>query len=494
MVAFNTIPGNLLVPFAYFEFNSGGSPYEGQSRLLLVGQKLAGGSATAGVPVGPVQSEREVAALAGVGSMLVEMYRYARLNAPYQPIWVLPIADPAGVAATWAYTVTAPGATGPGVMTVAGETVTIQVQSTDTATQIAAALVAAINAAGLVVTATNTAGVVTATARHVGALGNKILASVPALATGNVLVGKVTIAAGTTGTGVPSLTTPFANLGDDEFDWIASPYADAVSLDAARALLSDLSGRWSPSRQLYGHYITAEHGILSALVTLGNSRNDRHVSIIGSQPSPSAPWRWAAALGGVAAAHLTDAPELSRPLQTLELAGIQPPDDRSTWWAQPDRQALYVDGIAGARVTTDGRVLIDRIVTTEQVDTLGQPDATFRDIETMAQMMFVVRYFRIGIGQRHGRQALAADNPYGVAEITTPGDVTATLVHLYEELVALGVVERPDLFARFVQVERDPNNATRLNAYLPVDVVNQLRVFAGNVTAFLEYRFQSALP
>lgn len=151
MVAFNNIPGNLLVPFAYFEFNSGGSPYEGQSRLLLVGQKLASGSAAAGVPVGPVQSEREVAALAGIGSMLVEMYRYARMNAPFQPIWLLPLADPAGAAQTWTYTVTAPGVTGPGVMRVAGETVTIQVQVTDTATQVATALVAAINAAGLVV-------------------------------------------------------------------------------------------------------------------------------------------------------------------------------------------------------------------------------------------------------------------------------------------------------------------------------------------------------
>ena len=488
MVAFNNIPGNLLVPFAYFEFNSGGSPNEGQSRLLLVGQKLASGSAAAGVPVGPVQSEREVAALAGTGSMLVEMYRYARMNAPFQPIWLLPLADPAGAAQTWTYTVTAPGVTGPGVMNVAGETVTIQVQATDTATQAAVALVAAINAAGLVVTATNAAGVVTVTARHVGALGSKILSSVPALATGNVLVGKVAIAAATAGTGVPSLVTPFANLGDDAFDWIASPYADATSLDAARALLSDVSGRWSPSRQIYGHYITAEHGILSALVTLGDSRNDRHVSIVGSQASPSAPWRWAAALGGVAASHLTDAPELSRPLQTLELAGIAPPEDRSTWWAQPDRQALYIDGISAAKVTSDGRVIVDRIVTTEQVNTLGQPDATFRDIETLAQMMFTGRYFRTGIGQRHGRQALADDNPYGLAEITTPGDVTATLVHLYEEMVALGVLEKSSLFARFVMVERDPNNATRLNAYLPVDVVNQLRVFAGNVTAFLEYR------
>lgn len=488
MVAFNNIPGNLLVPFAYFEFNSGGSPYEGQARLLLIGQKLAAGTAPAGVPYGPVQSEREVAGLAGLNSMLVEMYRYARRNAPFQPIWILPLADPSGAAASGTITITAPAVTGPGVMRIAGELVFIQTNASDTATQVAAALVSAINAAGLVVTAANTAGVVTVTSRHVGALGNKIVLSVPPLSTGNMLVGKAAIVAMASGSGVPALTTPLANLGDDEFDWIASPYADATSLDSVRSFLSDTSGRWSPSKQLYGHYITAEQGNLSALVTLGNSRNDRHVSIDGSQSGPSAPWRRAAAIGGQAAQHLTDAPELSRPLQTLELDGILPPEDRSTWWTQPDRQALYVDGMSGTKVTIDGRVIIDRIVTTEQVDILGQPDATFRDIETMGQMMFIGRYFRTGVGQRHGRQALANENPSGVAEITTPRDVKATLVHLYEEMVALGVVEKADLFARFVVVERDLNNATRLNASLPVDVVNQLRVFAGNVTAFLEYR------
>ena len=54
-------------------------------------------------------------------------------------------------------------------------------------------------------------------------------------------------------------------------------------------------------------------------------------------------------------------------------------------------------------------------------------------------------------------------------------------------LVALGVTENPDIFAQYVVVERDAVDANRVNAYLPVDVVNQLRVFAANVTTFLQY-------
>ena len=48
---FNNIPGNVRVPFFYAEFQSGGTPYSQNARLLLIGQKLASGSATANQPV-----------------------------------------------------------------------------------------------------------------------------------------------------------------------------------------------------------------------------------------------------------------------------------------------------------------------------------------------------------------------------------------------------------------------------------------------------------
>lgn len=218
MVAFNAIPGNLLVPLFYAEVNSGGSPYEGQSRLLLMGQKLAAGTAAANVPV-LVQSENEVIALCGLGSMLVRMYRIARRNAPFQPIWILPLADPAGAAATGTITInTAPSAAGVAVFEICDERITFQVTAADTVTTIAASLVAAINAAGIEVTAANVAGVVTVTSRHVGTVGNAIDLFLK-IDEPNILAGRVTIVAmgsATAGTGVPTLTTALANLGDDE--------------------------------------------------------------------------------------------------------------------------------------------------------------------------------------------------------------------------------------------------------------------------------------
>ena len=55
-VPFNNIPGNILVPFFYAEINSGGSPFAGQPRVLLVGPKLAAGVAQASLSYGPIGS------------------------------------------------------------------------------------------------------------------------------------------------------------------------------------------------------------------------------------------------------------------------------------------------------------------------------------------------------------------------------------------------------------------------------------------------------
>ncbi|WP_051678662.1 phage tail sheath subtilisin-like domain-containing protein [Xanthobacter sp. 91] len=488
MVAFNTIPGNILVPFWYAEINSGGTPYQGQSRLLLAGQKLAAGTATAGTPIGPIQSKREAESLFGPGSMLAHMYVAARKAAALQPIWVLPLADPAGAKAAGTVTIgSAPGETGVGVLHVLGRRLTSQILSSDAVADVAEAIATAINAEGLPVVATFAAGVVTVTARHYGTLFNGLDLWLANDEPNVLTASNTTIVAMSGGTGVPDLAAAFANLGDDEFDWIAGPYADSTSLNAARDLLSSVTGRWSPMVQLYGHYITTFFGTLSAAVTLGDARNDPHTSIMASQVSPSPQWEWAAVLGAVISAHLTDAPELSRPLQTLLLPGILPPRDRAVWWDKADRQALYTDGMSGYTVTIDGQVAIDRVRTTYQVTSSGVADGTFGDIETMAQGVFAVRWFRTEVSNTHARQALADDNPHNVAEITTPKDIRNTLIHAYQGLVELGVAEKPELFAEYVVVERDGNDAGRVNASIPMDVVNQLRVFAANITINLQY-------
>jgi phage tail sheath gpL-like len=496
-IPFNNVPPNTLVPFNWFEFNSGGSPSNGASQLLLVGQMTTQGVATSGVPYGPIQSAADAIKQFGQGSMLVAMFDIARQNAPTQQIWALPLADPAGVAATGSVAFTAPGVSGTAVLAVMGRLLSFQVNAADTGAAICANAVGAFNALNLPATAAvdgSTTNKMDVTALHVGTLGNFIdLARVSTVP--NVLsASQVSIVAMSGGTGVPSLTAPLANLGTLPFDWIASPYSDATSLNSFQTLLNDANGRWSSYEQILGHMSTVYAGNLSTQTTLGAGRNDQHATIMGFQNFRTPPWEIAAALGAQEVLNLAAPPTLSLPMQTVVLQGVLPPFDRTKWWQTSDRQALYSAGIAAWTVTASGLVAIDRLVTTYKTNPQGAPDATFLDTETMALGMFALRYLRNAVATQHGRKAFAASNPFNAPNVVTPDDIQVTLIHAYNDLVALGVTQDAATFASLLVVQANATNAARCDAYLPLEVISGLRIFAGNVTAFLQYFSPSGAP
>lgn len=498
-VLFNNIPSNLRVPLFYAEVNAGQSPFQGPSRTLLIGQKIAAGSAVVNVPI---RLDGDPQELAGAGSMLAEMAHWARQNHPFGEIWLLPIADPAGVAQTHTITVAVGilGSTGTVSVYIGGEKVSISVNATDSNAVVAAALSAAINEGyykfgrqlTFPVLASVLTNVVTLTARNVGALAGKQSILKDLVGDEGPLQTHLTIAAGVTGTGTPTLGAPLAALGDQEYDFICAPYADTTSLDVMKDFLGSTSGRWSPIQQLYGHYFAVMFDTFSNVAAFGAGRNDPNASIMGVAASPSSPWRWAAAYGARIAndknlgGEVDQAYRISRPVQTLDLVGIRPPQSRVDWWTITQRNQLYQDGIAGFKVQIDGTVMMDRVVTTYQTNSYSQPDITWLDVETRLQMVYFVRYMRQRITQKYGRHALADDNPQGNPGIVTAKILKAECIHVYVELENGGLVENSDLFARSLVVERssDPN---RVNAYLPVDVVNQFRVFAANATTFLQY-------
>ena len=498
-VQFNQIPANLRVPLFYAEINAGQAPYQGPCRLLLVGQRTSDASAAANVPV--IYND-DAQALCGVGSMLTEMAVWARQNDPFGEIWVLPIADPSGAKATQTITVSSSiaGSVGSVQLYIGGEKIEIAVASTDAEGDVAANLSAAINLGyfkfgrplSFPVVATVSTNVVTLTARHYGTLGNKIDVSKNLVGDEGKLQQYLTIAAGTAGTGVPTLGTALAALGDIEFDYIASPYSDTTSLNTIKDFLDGVSGRWSPMQQIYGHHITAQFDTYSNLASFGSGRNDPNASIMGVVNSPSPPWRWAAAIGGKVhsdknlGGEVDQAYRISQPVQTLELVGIQPPQLKTNWFSKTQRNVLYQDGIAGFTVEVDGTVQLDRLVTTYRLNSYSQPDITWLDIETRLQMVYFARYMRQRITQKYGRCVLVDDNPTGNPGIVSPKILKAECVHAYKELETGGLVENSTAFAQALVLERssDPN---RVNAYLPVDVANQFRVFAANITTFLQY-------
>lgn len=501
-VTFQQIPANLRVPLFYAEINAGQSPYQGPSRLLLIGQRTSAGS----VPANTIAIlDGDAQALAGPGSQLAEMALWARQNHPFGEIWLAALADPSGVANVQAISVNSGilGNQGTIVVYVCGQRIETAVATTDTNANVATNIVASINegytefgrALSFPVIAAVDGSVsskVNLTARNVGTMGNFIEVDFNLVGDEGSLQQYLTLATTTAGTGVPALGTLLAALGDMEFDWIASPYADTTSLDTIKAFLDNISGRWSPLQQIYGHHVTVKFDTYSNLAAAGSARNDPNATIMGVVNSPSPPWRWAAALGAQIAkdknigGEVDQAYRISLPLQTLQLDGILPPANKLNWFSIQQRNTLYQDGISGFTVMRDGTVQIDRVLTTYQTNAYAQPDITWLSVETRAQMVYFVRYMRQRITQVYGRMALASDGAEGRPGIVTPKMLKAECVHAYIEMEAGGLVEKSALFAQSLIVERstDPN---RVNAYLPVDVVNQFNVFAANATTFLEY-------
>jgi phage tail sheath gpL-like len=109
-IGFNNIPGSgLVAPLFAFEVNSGGQ-FESVSRLVLMGHKVTAGQ-LADNTMAVCGSLADADFLVGPGSMLREMFRVARAQAPVQEIWLMPVAA-TGTAATWTLTVGTPPASG----------------------------------------------------------------------------------------------------------------------------------------------------------------------------------------------------------------------------------------------------------------------------------------------------------------------------------------------------------------------------------------------
>jgi phage tail sheath gpL-like len=484
-VPFKQVPQNLLVPLFYAEIDpSRANTAAITQRALILGQMTSAGSYAASTPI-QARSMADVKAGAGIGSMLAAMYAAYRANDQFGEAWVLPLADDAGGAAATGSIAFTGTATAAGTLSlyIAGTLVTANVTVGMTAVQAAAALRTAIAAVtDLPVTAATSTSTINITARHKGLAANDIDIRFNFLGTagGEAMPAglSVVITAMSGGTVNPSLTAALATLGDVTFDFIVSPYTDATSIAAIKALLSDISpGRWSWSMQAFGHCFIAKRDTLGNLATFGSAQNDQHLSVIGFNDSPSPNYCWAAAFAGAAAVSLRA--DAGLPLQTLTVAGILAPKLESRFGLF-DRQMLLQSSISTWRVDANSTVVIENIITTYSTNAQGQADNSYLEIETLFLLAFVIRRLSGAITAKFSRVKLASDATRVRAgrNVVTPKVIRAELIAQYRQLEDEGFVQNGDAFAQQVVVEKDAQNPNRVNVLWPGTLINQLRIFA----------------
>lgn len=485
-IPFSQIPQAFRLPGLFAEVDaSKASRTDDPGRLLLIGQKLAAGTAVAAVPV-PVTGVADAKAQFGIGSQLADMVDAVRQVDPFGLIWALPVADAGGaVKATGTIVVSAaPTAAGVIPLYVAGVPVPVPVAGIETTTTTGAAIAAAINAnSDLPVTAANVTGTVTLTARNGGTLGNDIDLRYAWLgaAGGEELpasyVGAITAMAG--GATDPNITAALAALGDQTFDYIVMPFTDATNLGAVKAAMAQTgNGRWSYNRMVWGHAFAAKRGTVSALVSFGVTQNDPHTTVLGYHLSPTPVWRWVA--GQVAAAAIVLRNDPARPVQGITVPGLLAPPPGAGRFTQGERNTLLYSGISTFTVAADGSVMIERLIATWQTNAFGQPDEAWLSIEKTYTLMTVLRRLQGAWTANFPRFKLANDGSRFApnAAIVTPSIAKAFVVAEMRAMEFDGLLSNVTAMIDVLSVERNAQNPDRLDILFPPPLIGQLRMTA----------------
>ena len=485
-INFPYYPSSNRVPGTYADVDpSKANTAQVNPRTILVGQMLAGGLAVANTPV-LVESLGQVGLLTGVGSMLYEMVKQYLSSDTYGELWILPVADPTGAAATGTLTLTGSGfSTGILSLDIGGIYLPVPVMIGDTLTTIAARLVALVAATpDCPVTAANAAGVVTFTAKQVGLLGNDIdirlnylgplggQASVTGLGTAIVAM------SGGTGTISPSTwTAAQAALTDAQYDFVCMPYTDTASLSAWDTFFNFATGRWSWVQMIYGGYFTAQRGTPGTLQTFGLSRNSPFGSCLGFYDCPAPSWIVATEFTAQCASSLRVDP--NRPLQDIVLNLPAPPATSAI--IRSNRNTLLYSGISTYTINRAGQMILERACTFYQLNTAGSPDNSMLDVETMYGTALLIRDWKQEMQRLFPRSKLFIDGtpiPAGAAATSAQQIRIATIAWYRRECANLNGQD-PDGFAA-ATLEQNAGGGL-VKALLPFILPNQLRAIAGLV-------------
>ena len=479
-IAFNEIPAALRIPGTFIEFDNrlaGNAAIN--FKVLVIGQRLATGTVAADIAT-RVNTGEQAEEYFGRGSMLAEQIKAIKKADKFMETYAIAL-DEAGAGAAAAGTITATGnATGSGTLAIyiAGKKVLVGVASGDTADEIATAIAAAITADTTLPVNAVVNGVTTnqvdLTCKWKGETGNDLdlrMNYYDEKTPKGTVISFGAMAGGTTN---PDVTATIAAIGDEWYNWIVMPFTDAANLVV---LETELDSRWGPMRQIGARAFSAFRGTHSATGTQGNGRNNPHVTCMGTNTSPQPPYIWASVNAIIGAKNLAIDP--ARPLQRLKLTGIMAPT-KETRWTDTERNQLLFDGIATYTVASDGSVMIERQITTYQLNTSGISDDSYLDINTPETLERIRFEQRAMFAQKYPRHKLAEDS-LRVAPgqpVMQPKVAKVELLILYSEMEDKGWVQDYAGYKTTLNAEVDAGDPARLNIYDSPKLVGQMRVTA----------------
>jgi len=476
-------------------------------RILLVGQKVTAGSATAGTLVTDIQDDNSWDTLFGANSMLASMARNVRRYNKSTRMDAICLADNAsGVAATGAIAFTGP-ATSSGTLTVVvGSYVDnryeVTVNATDTATIVAAAVATAVNADPKApVTANAVTGTVTFTADNDGTPGN----SIPIYATGVITGLGYTITGMASGATDSSFTGIFDLISNMRYQTIVWPYQSAIS-----TIADELNTRWSaPFEVMDGVAIVGAVESYANVSALGSAQNSQSVAIVAQEKTTAStrlvgscmreiPYNHAAMIAGIRALRLTDGASISRfiisrdgsldrwggmalaslPYFNTPVPALEPMNvaDGFTNTEAANLEAVGVSVIGNNSTGTD--VILGSMVTTYKTDVAGNPDTSFKYLNYVDTASAIREYNYNNLRARFGQSRLTEGALIPGRAMANGPLIESYAMGLYKDLADLALVQAGEDAEQYVKdnmtITLDLEDGSVLLTQI-VPIVTQLR-------------------
>ncbi len=450
-------------------------------KVLLVGQMISTGTATASIPY-EILRETDGEALFEKGSILDFAIKAAFKAHPYALISAVAIAD-AGVKAT-ATVIFATTATGSTTyqLRIAGVPINIDITSGDTATVIGASLQTAINAnTSLPVTALSVTGTVTLTAKNGGTVGNGIsirekwaAGLVSGAGTTSALSGAV-MGSVTPGTGSVSHTAALAGCVGARYHEVAILLDDSTAGGVAKTSVNSESD----AEHAHGEFAhQTVNGSQSTATTLALALNGPRNSVVAINTSES----WSVAITAAYAAVLSSEEVATRPLNTLPLIGIVPPPVEKRW-TRTEMRTLLDNGCTPLVVLPGETVGILRSVITGVKNTAGDFDYStldititraFDDLRDNVTLMFNTNYPRARWADSDADGLLPPD-------VATPAKVKQDLIDVLYDAESRGIVSGVTALKDQVVVEKV---GTQCQFSIPANIVDGMHEKLGKIVLF----------
>ncbi len=483
LAANDPVPGSYLeVNFAQGEAAGSGSPIE----VLLVGNKLSGGSATVDTTVyGPdsivtLQTEQDAINLFGAGSELHRMFRrFTKVNRD-TTLRAIAVTESAGAQATgtirFVGTATAAGSAR---LYLDEEFVEVAIDNLDISSDIATEMATAINqkthwpvtAAG---TATGVWGFLTLTAKQRGTRGNDIRYMpqiAPSIGMSVPTATDLPMAGGTT---ADDNTAALSTINPQKYYYIASAANDATQFGA---LVTQIGTQASPTTGIRQRAIAGSVDTISNTNTLATGRNAARAEIVWSEKSCWTPAELAANQAAIVTLFET------KPNPRTNFAGFGNDATTQPFWVVPrprldsavvsrtNIKSALNNGVSPIGVNPNGSTYLVNRITTRSLNGSNN-DYRIRDSHKVTICDFFGDDLLAKVSLNFAGKRIADDPPDGARApgplVVTPRIFKGAIFGLIDVYDLNDLLQDVPVIKASTVVQRETNPGTRMSARIPL--------------------------